>query len=177
MPVSLTLGCISHTMDTPPLKKMKKHGFKSIKRSRKVIRKSLNPRSLDLPMDPDKARSLGLSRTFLIKPSDGSPDKRVEIMTTTQVAMGSSTRVVDSVPRRETIRLAMKSQLRRASMQGSPTACQLCGAEVVFGGMLSHKQIVHGEAAVPPKTKRRRVKYKFSGFLSGGLPSLGKNSR
>lgn len=63
--------------------------------------------------------------------------------------------------------------------------CILCGQDVPPGGMLGHKRIVHGEAsgATNPKRRvaqsRRKVKKKRGSVwaISGGLPSLGKNSK
>lgn len=59
---------------------------------------------------------------------------------------------------------------------GRGTVCIKCGVRIKAGGMLEHKEQVHGEFASPaikmPHNPNRWIR-----VYSGGLPSLGKKSR
>jgi hypothetical protein len=56
------------------------------------------------------------------------------------------------------------------------TVCPLCGRRVPRGEMLTHKEREHGEARVAPSPAQGTHGVRVS-MVSGGLPSLGKNSR
>ena len=55
--------------------------------------------------------------------------------------------------------------------------CPLCGQVVVPGQILAHKQQLHGERAVVPSPTQPHKDNQWVSVYSGGLPSLGKNSR
>jgi len=55
--------------------------------------------------------------------------------------------------------------------------CPLCGQIVIPGQILAHKQQLHGERAVVPSPAQPRRDNQWVSVYSGGLPSLGKNSR
>ena len=76
---------------------------------------------------------------------------------------------------------------RFAPLRSSPmTICVLCGVNVLWGRMLGHKRIAHGEALPPGKPakkigdarikapKKKGKRHSHARILSGGLPSLGK---
>jgi hypothetical protein len=61
--------------------------------------------------------------------------------------------------------------------QGPTIVCVLCGEEVNAGQLLAHKRMAHNEKPTKAKRKKRSGKFKITSIVSGGLPSLGKNSR
>ena len=57
------------------------------------------------------------------------------------------------------------------------TICPLCGMRVPPRQLLEHKQRVHGEKTVVPSPAQPHKENQWVSIVSGGLPSLGKNSR
>ena len=55
--------------------------------------------------------------------------------------------------------------------------CPLCGNRVAFRKILDHKELLHGEQKILPSPVQPHRKGQWVSVVSGGLPSLGKNSR
>ena len=66
---------------------------------------------------------------------------------------------------------------RRAPTPETGTVCPLCGVRVPPRQMLEHKQRIHGETPVVPSPAQPYRDNQWVSVVSGGLPSLGKNSR
>jgi hypothetical protein len=61
---------------------------------------------------------------------------------------------------------------------GRGTTCILCGDLVPAVQLLAHKALIHGENNRPRGSiSSRKKKSIWTPLVSGGLPSLGKNSR
>lgn len=58
-----------------------------------------------------------------------------------------------------------------------PIICPLCGVAVPTGGILAHKEDVHGEKRVTPSPARSIKSDGWVSVVRGGLPSLGRNSK
>lgn len=52
--------------------------------------------------------------------------------------------------------------------------CVLCGLKIPFGGLLKHKELIHGEKVVPRQVQTNSKKSQWIKIVQGGLPSLGK---
>lgn len=111
--------------------------------------------------------------------------KRLKTKETTAPPQLHSDEVFDLGSDGEPIRNTFKSRVvsrpkkvRREQRElRSETLCPLCGKLIPPGQLLDHKQVNHGESKIVPSPAQPHKGNQWVSVVSGGLPSLGKNSR
>jgi hypothetical protein len=139
--------------------------------------KSINGMSPLAPAPLSRAERRALKRNRSKEESrNASQDQPIfELATRTDLHTRDNEPKDATRPRRQSPHGKPKGSKKSPSKAG--TVCPLCGLRIPPRQILEHKHRVHGEAQVVPSPIQPRKENQWVSMVSGGLPSLGKNSR
>ncbi len=117
------------------------------------------------------------SKTYLVRKVGQDENAGGEVLKAGPTLLTSSADRFKAITKTPIVQSATPRKVRPTEPPELGLVCFLCGERVPVEGMAAHKRSAHGETASPAKYKRRLGKFKFDGFVQGGLPSLGKRSK